>query len=284
MKTSCYIIIYPIMLPNNTSVLSPISRCGSCTPTPTLKSNSPVLSVGASPVSRSLCTSPVSSPLSRSPLPFWGSRKNSVDGGETPPAALKGTVNTRKYSSKWTDFEQESAFTAQLNHDSSAKGQNKLSLTFQPNLDSNTIFCEKGIDVYRTLLKLVLSSGYITSGEKEKLKRYRTAHQISTKDHQDLLDDLKWSSEEFKRGYQRLDEDLLGYEQLLRKELRNGRLSHTGSMKLRRYRASAGVNMDTHLTILKNLGWTGEEFEAGLKSSSYDGKEESSPSECEVHT
>uniref|UniRef100_A0A7S2UW27 Uncharacterized protein n=1 Tax=Fibrocapsa japonica TaxID=94617 RepID=A0A7S2UW27_9STRA len=265
----------------NVSVFSPVSRSGSYAPCPVNTSISPALSA-TSPVARSLCASGAKTPDFGSPFPesSHANRFNGYKKAISP--VLQDAVPSHSSPSTWRHLQGEDVFTAQWEQEKKAYSKDAFAGSKLQN--EHATVCEKGVNIYRALLKVALSPGYVTTGEKEKLKRYRTIHEISTQDHQDVLDDLKWSSEEFERGYQQLNEDLFGYELLLRKELRNGRLSSTGAMKLRYYRASAGVNMDAHLAILKNLGWTLEEFEAGVKSNTHAGKTQSLLSQCEVYT
>lgn len=121
---------------------------------------------------------------------------------------------------------------------------------------------------YRQLLLTSLTGGELMPMEKQKLKRYRDIHGISSGEHDSMLNQLGWSKQEYAAGYHHdsITKAFAKYEEMLAKSLAGKKLSDENRVALRRFRVQNGIDPQEHLLALNKLGWSYEAYESGERS------------------
>eukprot|EP01039_Chlorochromonas_danica_P010348 gene10346-11456_t len=121
---------------------------------------------------------------------------------------------------------------------------------------------------YKQLLLGATSDGQVADHVKLMLKNVRDRWGISESDHLNLLRGLGWSAAEYNTGFLGVKslESLHRYETLLKNELADG-LTDESRIRLRHFRQMHHLSSAVHVTALRRLGWTLDDYEAGIRTS-----------------
>lgn len=132
---------------------------------------------------------------------------------------------------------------------------------------------------YKTMLSAPLSSGYVSSQERDVLAAYRAQQEISDSAHQSVLEELGWTAPEFDVGCKGgpTPSELSQYQALLNRELQSGAVTRLAKDRLKLYRERHRIQDTLHLEALGRVplpetcccsaGWTLDAFEAGVLTS-----------------
>jgi len=138
---------------------------------------------------------------------------------------------------------------------------------------------------YKDLLEMVIADGFVHPNEKRMLRRFREEHNISTLEHEQDLTELGWSVQEFvdsekhpkkpaeikelKRGRSEPEKRHMElYFDLLKLSVVDEITNRRERKILAKYAQVHSISTADHEALLRALGWTQEEFEAGRKQES----------------
>lgn len=144
----------------------------------------------------------------------------------------------------------------------------ELTVSSDLNKKMVTTWIEEPKMIYREVLGAVVIDGEITNKKKDLLRQYRLDYGISDEEHSKCISDLGWTAHDFAMGYQggALAGDITKYGNMLKETLLQHQdkvLSFDEKNKLYRFRKDHNIDGATQLLLLKQFGWTLDDYECG---------------------
>lgn len=121
---------------------------------------------------------------------------------------------------------------------------------------------------YKQLLTGAVIDGEVNEVTRKNLKNYRDLHSISELDHMIMLEELDWTMDDYVMGFHGAHSvsKYRDYTQMLSNYIVNNKnISEAEKRELRQYRKKYNISSETHVHILKSLGWTIDDYEVGRK-------------------
>eukprot|EP01031_Cornospumella_fuschlensis_P037269 gene37269-45248_t len=119
---------------------------------------------------------------------------------------------------------------------------------------------------YRQLLRGALCQGEVSEQVRGLLQQFRLAQRISPQQHELLLAQEGWTSQEYVAGFKGVQDTqvLRQYVRMVRDECRTG-LSDEGRERLRSFRQQHRLSSAVHMFALREIDWTLDDYELGAR-------------------